>query len=81
MNADNGEFLALMDGTWITTMRTGAVAAHSIMLFGNKNFATIGMMGLGNVVRSTILILTDKLPDRELHCISSCSDTKVRKKI
>lgn len=67
MNADTGEFLALMDGTWITTMRTGAVAAHSIQLFAKKNFAIIGMMGLGNVVRSTIVILADKLPDRELH--------------
>ena len=67
MNADNGEFLALMDGTWITTMRTGAVAAHSIQLFAKKNFAIIGMMGLGNVTRSTLLILCDKLPDKELH--------------
>ena len=67
MNADNGEFLALMDGTWITTMRTGAVAAHSMMLFAKKGFATIGMMGLGNVVRSTLLVLAHKLPDKELH--------------
>ena len=67
MNADTGEFLALMDGTWITTMRTGAVAAHSILLFAKKNFTTIGMMGLGNVARSTIIILADKLPDMELH--------------
>lgn len=67
MNANTGEFLALMDGTWITTMRTGSVAAHSTLLFAKKNFATIGMMGLGNVVRSTLIILVDKLPDRELH--------------
>lgn len=67
MDADSGEFLALMDGTWITTMRTGAVAAHSIGLFAKKDFKTIGMMGLGNVVRSTLLILLDKMPDRELH--------------
>ncbi len=67
MNAETGEFLALMDGTWITAMRTGAVAAHSVLLFGKKNFATIGMMGLGNVVRSTLVILADKIPDRELH--------------
>lgn len=67
MNADSGEFVALMDGTWITTMRTGAVAAHSIMLLGKKNFATIGIMGLGNVARSTLLILADKLQDREFY--------------
>ena len=29
-----GENVALMDGNWITTMRTGAVAAHSIRLSG-----------------------------------------------
>ena len=66
MDADSGEFLALMDGTWITTMRTGAVAAHSTMLFGKKDFSVIGMMGLGNVSRSTILILANQLRDREL---------------
>lgn len=67
MDASSGEFLALMDGTWITTMRTGAVAAHSILLLAKEKFSTIGIMGLGNVVRATLLILGDKLPDRELH--------------
>ena len=67
MDADSGEFLALMDGTWITTMRTGAVAAHSIMLFAKKNFSTIGMMGLGNVTRSTLIILADKIKNRDLN--------------
>ncbi len=67
MNADTGEFLAIMDGTWITTMRTGAVAAHSIMLFARKDYATIGMMGLGNVSRSTLLVLAEKIKDKELN--------------
>lgn len=65
MNVNNGDFLALMDGTWITTMRTGAVAAHSIILFAKKNFTTIGVMGLGNVVRSTLVILAAKMPEKE----------------
>ena len=67
MNADTGEFLALMYGTWITAMRTGAVAAHSILLFAKKDFTTIGMMGLGNVVRSTLVILADKLQNKEIY--------------
>lgn len=67
MDAETGEFLALMDGTWITTMRTGAVAAHSTLLFAKKNFHTIGMMGLGNVMRATLIMVSDQLPDRELH--------------
>ena len=56
-NADSGEFLALMDGNWITAMRTGAVAAHSVVLLGKKDWETIGMIGLGNVARSTMLVL------------------------
>lgn len=67
LDAQNGDFLALMDGTWITAMRTGAVAAHSILLFAKNDFAIIGMMGLGNVTRATLLVLCDKIPTRELH--------------
>jgi len=56
-DADSGEFAALMDGNWITAMRTGAVAAHSILHFAKENFNTIGMIGLGNVARSSLLVL------------------------
>lgn len=64
-NAEDGEFLALMDGNWITAMRTGAVAAHSILLFAKQGFERIGMIGLGNVSRSTLLVLYS-LIDRPL---------------
>ena len=66
MNADTGEFVALMDGTWITAMRTGAVAAHSILLLAKKDFSVIGMMGLGNTARAALLILADQIGSREL---------------
>lgn len=56
-NADSGEFLALLDGNWITAMRTGAVAAHSINCFAKQDFYSIGIIGLGNVARSTLLVL------------------------
>lgn len=67
LNTETGEFLALMDGTWITTMRTGAVAAHSILLFAKSDFQTIGIMGLGNVSRAAIEVLSAKIPEREMH--------------
>ncbi len=66
-DSDTGDMLALMDGTWITAMRTGAVAAHSIIEFGKTGFKTLGIMGLGNVSRATMLVLAEKLKDRELH--------------
>ncbi len=64
-NADSGESLALMDGNWITAMRTGAVAAHSVMTLAKKDFKTIGMIGLGNVARSTLLVLASVLSDTD----------------
>ena len=66
-NAQNGKFLALMDADWITTMRTGAVAAHSILLLAKEKFSVIGMLGLGNTARAALLVLAAMLPEKELH--------------
>lgn len=60
----NGEALALLDGDYITTMRTGAVAAHAIKLLANENFLTLGIMGLGNTARATLKILLALFPTR-----------------
>ena len=59
MNADNGEFLALMDGDFITTMRTGAVAAHSIKLLAKTGYSKLGIMGLGNTARAALMVLLE----------------------
>lgn len=66
-NVENGEFLALMDANWITAMRTGAVAAHSILLLAKKSFSEIGILGLGNTARAALLVLAEMIPERELH--------------
>lgn len=71
-DAESGRFLALMDANWITAMRTGAVAAHSIRLFAKKDFCRIGMMGLGNTARAVMLFLAELMPERELEvCLLS----------
>lgn len=61
----DGSCLALMDGDWITTMRTGAVAALSARLFGKPDFSKVGFIGLGNTARATLLCL-DADQDRPL---------------
>ncbi len=71
-DAESGRFLALMDANWITAMRTGAVAAHSIRLFAKKDFCRIGMMGLGNTARAVMLFLAELMPEHELEvCLLS----------
>ncbi|MGN0520660.1 MAG: ornithine cyclodeaminase [Candidatus Fimenecus sp.] len=61
----SGEFLALMDANWITAVRTGAVAAHSIQLLSKKDSKVIGMMGLGNVARTSMLYTAEVFKDRD----------------
>lgn len=64
---NTGKMLAFMDANYITAMRTGAVAVHSIVNFARKDFKTIGMLGLGNTARATILVLNSVYPDRKFN--------------
>lgn len=64
-NADTGENLAVMDANWITAMRTGAVAAHTIRLLAKSNYYSIGIMGLGNTARASLLVLAEKERERK----------------
>lgn len=65
-NAESGEFLAVVDGNWITAMRTGAVAAHSIAHLAHSGWNTVGMIGLGNTARATLLVL-HAMAGRQMH--------------
>lgn len=64
--ADTGILKAVMDGEYLTTLRTGASAAHSVLLFGKCGFTTIGLIGLGNNMIICAQILFAKLRDRQL---------------
>lgn len=66
-DASMGDMLALMDADWITSMRTGAVAAHSIGLLAKPGFTEIALMGLGNTGRATMLMLTEALGGRDVN--------------
>ncbi len=68
-NSQTGELLAMLDADWITTMRTGAVAALAIQTFRNKKTKTYGFLGLGNTGRATMLCLLDIEPDVMHHVI------------
>lgn len=56
-DAKTGHLLAIMDGDWITAMRTGAVATLAARLFQKEGTNTYSMIGLGNIARATALCL------------------------
>lgn len=56
-----GQLLAIVDGDWITTMRTGAVATLTIKLLQRSGVDTYSFYGLGNTARATALCLLASL--------------------
>lgn len=64
--ADTGILKAVMDAEYITTLRTGAAAAHSAVLYGKKDFNVIGLIGLGNIMTVCAQVLFEKLKERKL---------------
>ena len=64
--ADTGILKAVMDVEYITTLRTGASAAHSVLMYAKKDFKTIGLFGLGNIMFACVEVLLSQIEDREV---------------
>lgn len=56
-----GHFLAVMDGAYISNMRTGAQASIAIEYLFRKPKITIGMFGAGMQARTTIMAIADRM--------------------
>jgi ornithine cyclodeaminase/alanine dehydrogenase-like protein (mu-crystallin family) len=56
--------LSIIDAKWITSIRTGAVAALSIQTLANINFKTISFVGLGNCGIACMHCLLELYPIR-----------------
>ena len=63
-DAQSGELKSIVDGDWIITMRTGAVATLSAQLFRAHDDVVYGFIGLGNTARATLLCLLDAEPEQ-----------------
>lgn len=62
-----GKLLAMFDGDWITSMRTGAVATIAAQTFRRSGDISYGFIGLGNTARATMLCLLDSEPEKMHH--------------
>ena len=66
MDSDSGSIKALINADWITTMRTGAVAALAIKTLRNSQTSDYSLIGLGNTAYSTMLCLLNIFPNEHL---------------
>ena len=62
---NTGELLSVMDATWLTSMRTGAVAALTAKYLAKSEVKRIAIMGLGNTATATIMCLSYLFPNLE----------------
>ena len=62
---ENGIPLAIMDGTYITALRTGAAGATGIKYLSRENSKIVGLCGLGVQGHSQILGLMEVRPNIE----------------
>ena len=65
-DAKSGDYKALIDANTITTLRTAAVAVHSVKLLAKRDWKTVGFIGMGEIGSATLKILFDTFPDREM---------------
>lgn len=66
-DSKKGRLLAFIDGNWITTMRTGAVATLAIKTLKKRTCNTYSFIGLGNTARATALCLLESSINEKIH--------------
>lgn len=57
----NGELKALLDAKYITSLRTAAVAVHSMKLLAKSKYSKIAIIGLGDIGEHILKILIETL--------------------
>ena len=63
---NDGALSAVFDAEYITAVRTGAVAAHSVKCFAKRDFSFIACVGLGAVMSAAIETLVPLYSERNL---------------
>jgi len=64
---DQGDFLAVLDGAWITNMRTGGQTAATMRyLFKDKKSVTLGLYGAGKQARTQTMAIASIFDIEEL---------------
>lgn len=63
---ETNDLIATLDGTYITALRTGAVAALSTITLAKSDYESIALIGLGNVGRAYIKCLLPLIEDKNI---------------
>ena len=70
-STETGAPLAIMDGTYLTDMRTGAAGGVAVKYLARKNAKTVGFVGTGNQARSQLMAINEIIDIHEIKATSS----------
>ncbi len=70
-STQTGAPLAIMDGTYLTDMRTGAAGGVAVKHLARRNSKTVGFVGTGNQARTQLLAISEILDIQEIKATSS----------
>ncbi len=70
VDPDTGIPLALMDGTYLTDMRTGAAGGIAVKYLARKNSSIVGMIGTGNQARTQLMAISHFIDIEEVRITS-----------
>ncbi|MDW7726902.1 MAG: alanine dehydrogenase [Candidatus Methanoperedens sp.] len=70
-STETGAPLAVMDGTYLTDMRTGAAGGVAVKYLARKNAKTVGLVGTGNQARTQLLAISEVMDIEEVKAVSA----------
>ena len=70
-STETGAPLAIMDGTYLTDMRTGAAGGVAVKYLARKNAKTVGFVGTGNQARSQLMAINEIIDIHEIKATST----------
>lgn len=69
LDPKTGAPLAIMDGTWITNMRTGAASGVATKYLARKNSHVVAMIGAGTQAKTQLIAMNSVLDVREVRVV------------
>jgi alanine dehydrogenase len=70
-STQTGAPLAIMDGTYLTDMRTGAAGGVAVKHLARRNSKTVGFVGTGNQARTQLLAINEIIDIHEIKATST----------
>jgi len=70
VDPETGEPLALMDGTYLTDMRTGAAGGLAVRYLARKDSSVVGMIGTGSQARTQLMAISEVITLEEVRIYS-----------